>query len=135
MLKCKIRFWNLRTMKTYIFWQNEAFLAKTKLRFWISSSKYKNWSRWLISNFGSSEFAYFWIIAVTFMWKIEHCVLATSCIVSLGGERCTNALFQLLVLFEAWHELINHIPTLPLISPTLSLKNEWSFYLFLSLGK
>ena len=45
-------------------------------------------------------------------------------------ERCTNALFQLLVLLEAWHELINHIPTLPLISPTLSLKNEWSSYLF-----
>ena len=48
----------------------------------------------------------------------------------LNQERCTNALFQLLVLLEAWHELINHIPTLPLISPTLSLKNEWSSYLF-----
>ena len=33
----------------------------------------------------------------------------------LKRERFSNALFQLLVLLEAWHELINHIPTLPLI--------------------
>ena len=73
LMKLEILIFRILEDKKCIFWQNEAFLVKTKLRFGIRGSKYIIWVRGLSSDFGSLEFSYFWKLAVTFMWKIEHC--------------------------------------------------------------
>ena len=80
-------------MKNYVFWQNESFLARNKLRFWISNSKYIIWARGLSSDFGSSEFSHFWKSAVTFMWKIEHCGSDKKCGFFINGQFCMCLVF------------------------------------------
>ena len=59
LMKLEILIFRILEDKKCIFWQNEAFLVKTKLRFGIRGSKYIIWARGLSSDFGSLEFVYF----------------------------------------------------------------------------